>query len=298
MVDFTITINNAWVAAATLVEVLVILSVTFLIAKVVVKVLDRTFRQSSKVLRVDHTQYSFLKHMAKGLIYVLGIAIAIYMIPSLRSLSVSIFAGAGILALVIGFASQQAFSNIVGGIFIAIFEPFRVGDRIKVGKDLVGEVEDITLRHTVIRDFEYRRIIIPNSVISNEVIENSHIVDPKIRKYVEFGISYDSDVDKAMNIIREEAMKHPDYIDNRTKEETEKGEPEVPVRVVGYGDFSVDLRAYVWCHDPIKAFYMNCDLRKTIKARFDKEGIEIPFPYRTIVYKKDIEGINKHKEST
>ena len=60
----------------------------------------------------------------------------------------------------------------------------------------------------------------------------------------------------------------------------------VPVRVVGFGDSSVNLKAYVWAADPGKAFRMGCDLNKSIKQRFDKEGIEIPFPYRTIVYKQ------------
>lgn len=270
-------------------EILVIFALTYIAAKFVANVVDRVFRKSKHVLKVDTTQHSFLKHLLRGVIYTIGIGVAIYAIPELRALSYSILAGAGILALVIGFASQQAFANIIGGIFIAIFEPFRIGDRVRIGTSIFGYVEDITLRHTVIRDFEHRRVIIPNSVISSEIIENSNLVDEKIRKYVEFGISYDSDVDTAIRIIQEEAEKHPNFIDNRTREEKAQGEPKIPVRVIGYGDFTVNLRAYVWAPDPLKAFYMNCDLRKTVKERFDREGVEIPFPYRTLVYKRDLE---------
>ena len=205
------------------------------------------------------------------------------------SLSVSLFAGAGILAVVIGFASQHAFANIVSGIFIVIFKPFRVGDRITIGTDVRGVVEDINLRHTIIRNFENKRIIVPNSIISNEKIENASIGDEKICRFVEFGISYDSNIDKAMKIMEKEALKHPLHIDNRSDEEKEKNDPIVRVRVIGFADSSVNLRAWVWAKDSPDAFTLGCDLNKSIKERFDKEGIEIPFPYRTIVYKKDLQ---------
>ncbi|MDZ7777461.1 MAG: mechanosensitive ion channel [Bacteroidales bacterium] len=73
----------------------------------------------------------------------------------------------------------------------------------------MGTVEDITLRHTVIRNFENRRIIVPNSVISSETIINSNIIEDKVCNFVEISISYDSDVDKAMALMQEEAMSHP-----------------------------------------------------------------------------------------
>ncbi|MFH1589883.1 MAG: mechanosensitive ion channel family protein [archaeon] len=259
--------------------------ITALIARIVGFVLKRFFKRSSKILNVDPTKYTFIRYLISAAIYLIGISIAISMIPSLRSLAVSLLAGAGILVIVIGFASQQAFSNIISGIFIVIFKPFRIGDRLKIGTDLRGIVEDITLRHTVIRDFENKRIIIPNSVINNEILENSTIGDEKICKWVEFGISYDSDVDKAKKIMMEEALKHPKHIDNRTKEEQENKDPIVRVRIVGFGDSSVNLRAYVWAKNPPDAWMIGCDLNENIKKRFDKEGVEIPFPYRTIVFK-------------
>jgi len=149
-------------------------------------------------------------------------------------------------------------------------------------------VEDITLRHTVIRNFENRRLIIPNSVISAEIVVNSSIVEEKICNFIDMGISYDSDIDKAMEIMRSEAMAHSNYIDNRTKEDRKNQIPAVLVKVIGFGDSSVNLRCFVWSHDHSAGWAMKTDLHKSIKERFDAEGIEIPFPYRTIVYKKDL----------
>ena len=129
------------------------------------------------------------------------------------------------------------------------------------------------------------RIIVPNSVISSEVLENAHIVDQRTQKFFEIGISYDSDIDKAMQIIKEEALKHPRFLDNRTEEEIAENEEPVKVRVLGFGESSVNLRAYIWANSPTDAFVLGCDLNKSVKERFDNEGIEIPFPYRTLVFK-------------
>ncbi len=283
-------ITILWGNIVDIITIVSILILTFIAAKIARKIFDKFFTKSAELINVDPTQYNFLKHFISGLIYVIGIGLAVYTIDALRALSVSIFAGAGILAVIIGFASQQAFSNVVSGIFLSIFKPFRVGDRVKVGSDISGIVEDITIRHTVIRTFENKRIIIPNSVISTAIIENASLGDEKICKFVEFGISYDSDIDKAMRIMQEEAEKHPDFLDNRTERDKENNEPAVKVRVISLGDSSVNLRAWVWAPDPGSAFRMGCDLNKSIKERFDREEIEIPFPYRTIVYKRDVQG--------
>ncbi len=232
----------------------------------------------------DPTNYQFLRRALVVMIYMIGFSLIIIRIPGLKTLASSMLAGAGILAVSIGFASQHALSNIISGFFIIVFKPFRVNDRLTINA-MNGIVEDITLRHVVIRDFENKRIIIPNSVISNEIIVNSDFAEDKICKWIEIGISYDSDIDLAKEIMRDEVMRHPLHIDPRTPEQIEKGDPEVPVRVLTLGDSSVNLRAWAWAKDSPDGFVMSCDLYESIKKRFDKEGVEIPFPHRTLVYK-------------
>lgn len=247
--------------------------------------LDRFINQSSLLIRSDPTKFRFLKHAASLVIFTFATISIIYTIPSLHDLAISLFAGAGIFAAFLGFASQQAFSNIVSGIFIVIFQPFRVGDFIKIGDDVLGTVEDITLRHTVINNLENRRIIMPNSSISTQTITNSSITDEKCCRFMEFNISFESDVDLAMQIMQEEANKHPDLLDNRTDEEKEKQENPVRVRVTELLETGVRIRAWVWTKDSPTAFVIKCDLNYAIKKRFDEAGIEIPYPHRTLVYK-------------
>jgi len=269
-----------------LIFVLIIIA-TFLVASITKQVVKKRFNRSSRRLKIDPTNFAFLRHAISGIIYILGFSIAIYSIPQLRTLSISLLAGAGVLAVIIGFASQQAFSNIVSGIFLVIFKPFRVGDRIAIlAENIQGTVEDINLRHTTIKTFENKRIIIPNSVISQDRIENANMSEEQTCRFVDFGISYESNIDKAFFIMADTAMKHPLCIDHRDAEEKERGEPQVLVKVVGFGDSSVNLRAYVWASNPREAWHLGTDLNKTIKERFNAEGIDIPYPHRTVIQKK------------
>ena len=252
------------------------------------KLLSAYIKNYAEKLKTDPTNFLFIKNSVGFVIYTAAIIFIFSQIPYLKSLGTALFAGAGILAVVIGFASQSALSNIISGIFILIFKPVKVSDIIEFKDGLRGTVEEITLRHILIKDFENKRIVIPNSVISDETIINSHIKDEKIRKHLVFSISYDSNIDKAMDIIRDEAQNHPLLIDNRTTEEISNNTPVVVVRVISLSDFSIDIKAYMWAAQINDAFIMSCDLLKSVKERFDREGIEIPFPYRTIVYKKDL----------
>jgi small conductance mechanosensitive channel len=271
----------------SIVIVLIVFSAAIL-TKTLRWMIDKFVITASKKLKVDATRYKFLKNAVSFIIWLIAIGIIISLVPRLKTLAITLFAGAGILVAILGFAAQQAFSNIISGVFIVIFKPFRVGDMIKVGNQQYGVVEDITLRHTVINNFENKRIIIPNSAISSDTIINDSIEENKICCWIEVGISYDSDVDLATQIIQEEAIKHPFCIDVRTKEEKAEGKSQVEVRLISFGDFSVNLKAYVWTESSIESFEMHSDINKAIKKRFDAEGVEIPFPYRTIVYKNDL----------
>jgi small-conductance mechanosensitive channel len=212
------------------------------------------------------------------------------MIPGMSGIWVSLFASAGVIAIVVGFAAQQVFSNVISGVFIAVFKPFRVGDRITV-KGEYGTVEDITLRHTVIRTWKNEYVIIPNAKIGEENITNYSIKDPTIVGTLDIGISYDSDIDKARKIMLEEALKHEDTLKNSRGADSDflKREEKARVRLTELTDSSQKMVLYFWAADKPTEMKIKYALTEAIKKRFDREGIEIPFPYRTIVYKSDLE---------
>ncbi len=267
----------------------------YLLTIVLRKLINLFVNRRSKIMNIDPTNFSFLKNSISFVIFTIGFIVIFYITPALKSMGTALFAGAGILAAILGFASQKAFSNIISGIFILIFKPFRVYDTIEISGEHKGIVEEITLRHIVIRNYENRRIIIPNSIISEETIVNSNLIDTRIKKFVEFQISYDSDIDLAKSIIFEEAKKHPLFLDTRSDEDKLNGVPTVILRVIRLGEYSVTIRAYVWAINNDDAFIIHCDLNESVKKRFDAEGIEIPFPHHTIVYKDKSE--KKHNNT-
>ncbi len=230
-------------------------------------------------LALDVTKVMFVRQMVVTAIYVIGTSAFLSLIPGMEKVSTSILASAGILAMAVGLASQEALSNIVGGLFIIFSQPFKVGDHISVDNVVVGVVVEITLRHTVIRNAENRMILIPNSKINSSTIINSSYGDSSTCAFIEVGVSYDTDLDRAIGIMREEIMRNPKLIDHRTDGEKAAGAPQVLIKVTNLGDSAVTLRAWAWASTSTDALYMKFDLLKSVKERFDKEGIEIPYPY-------------------
>jgi len=252
-----------------------VLVVTFLVSLVLRFLVGRFTKGAARKLKVDPTRYNFFKNAVDFILFFVAIVVIFRSIPSLRTYGTGLLTGAGVLAAIVGFASQSAFSNIISGFFLVIFKPFSVGDRVKIGQSYAGDVEDITLRHTVIKDFENRRIIMPNSVISNETIVNSTSVDEKICVFIELAVALNVNLNRAIAIIQEEAMKHRYYIDNRTDQDMARGDMPVMVRVMTFLDGGILLRAYVWTMNPSDAFDLKCELNKSIKERFDKENITL-----------------------
>jgi len=295
--------------------------VTIIVARNVNRLLDSYFKRANSKLHIDATSFRMFRHIIVALIYFMGIVVVIFSIPSLRSLSVALFTGAGIAGIVIGLAAQNTLSNIIAGLSLAIFQPFRVGDRLNIMNEY-GKVADLNLRHTVIITWDNRRLIIPNSRSNNEAIINWTIEDPAVIWPIDVKISYDADIDLARKIMIEEARKHPNVMpphevkynvvkpgliksDNlkiglfdspvlRPVDPDFRERGGIKVSVVELGEFSVNLRMNVWFRDRSVAYSSGCEILEAIKKRFDKEGIEIPYPHRTIVYKTDFK---KEKEA-
>ena len=110
----------------------IVIIVAIVASRIIRRLLKRFFDESSEHLNVDPTRYRFFRNMVDLLIFTIAGMLVAYSIPALRTLGLTLFAGAGIIAAIVGFASQQAFINIISGIFIVIFRPFRVNDIMKL----------------------------------------------------------------------------------------------------------------------------------------------------------------------
>lgn len=190
-----------------------------------------------------------------------------------------LLAGVGVFGLVIAFAAQDALSNFFSGIFLLLDRPFTEGDYITLSSGEICRVEKIGIRSTRLYEvFENDYIILPNNKLVNDKIINMDEPDEQGKSKVEVGVAYGSDIEKVEKIMLEVATAHPNVI-----KETEK---DPVVQFLKFGDSSLDFGVYVWVDNFMNKWRVAHELRKQIYDRFAQEGIEIPFPQRTIYIKE------------
>jgi len=234
---------------------------------IVLPIVDRSLK--SRDLDT-HARRPLKKVVSIGVVFV-AISVAFGMAEYGNFLqSLATIAAAATLA--IGFAMQDVIKNFVAGVFIYTDKPFRIGDWIEWDGNS-GVVEDISLRVSRVRTFDNELLTVPNSNLTDGVIKNP-VAKEQLRLKFMFGIGYDDDIDKATEIILEEARNHPEIMDD----------PEPSVRLVELGDSSVGLQSRIWIKDPNRADFVKtrAEYVKTVKERFDAEDINIPYPNRTI----------------
>ena len=201
-----------------------------------------------------------------GLVMLFGVLIALSQI----GLSVGpLLAGLGIAGFIIGFALQDTLANFASGAMILIYRPFDVDDFVEV-TGATGVVKKMNLVSTTIATFDNQILVVPNSKIWGDVIKNVTQQD-KRRVDLEFGIGYRDDIEKAERILAEVAREHELVLDT----------PETNIRVASLGDSSVNLILRPWVKT-VDYWHVYWDLTREVKLRFDKEGINIPYPQRDV----------------
>lgn len=267
-----------------LLKVVTILFAAWFVERLVYFALRRAYKRSPTQAPEERTRYRFFRNGVRTMMVILALMAIIYVIPSLRSLALTLFAGAGILAVVIGFAAQKALSDIISGVFIVAFKPFRVGDMIQAGEaGVFGIVEDINLRHTTILTFEHRRLVIPNSILSEDRIINSSIRDESTCEFIEFELMLHADVNMAMALMQRRALLHPDRIKGPDVTNMENPNEAITVRLVKIHEGAITLRMYVWAKDPVTARRMHYDLNQAVLEDFLENNIPFALPIRRAV---------------
>ncbi|WP_435073325.1 mechanosensitive ion channel family protein [Halorubrum sp. HHNYT27] len=174
--------------------------------------------------------------------------------------------------LAVGFALQDVIKNFVAGVFIYTDRPFRIGDWIE-WQGNSGVVEDISFRVTRVRTFDNELLTVPNYALTSDVVKNP-VAKKTLRLKFVFGIDYEDDVERATDIIVEEAEKSDAILED----------PAPSVRLTELADSYVGLQSRIWIEDPSRSDFVKAraDYVQAVKERFDEEDITIPFPQRTV----------------
>ena len=233
----------------------------------VLPLLDRLLnsRDLDRHARTPIRRFAWILYLFVGITIAFGVAGYNGFLRSLATIAAA-------ATLATGFAMQDVLKNFVSGVFIFTEKPFRIGDWIE-WHDNVGVVEDISLRITRVRTFDNELLTVPNYQLTDNVVKNPVDADKLRLKFV-FGIGYDDDVEAATDIILEEARAHDGIMNN----------PEPSVRLTELGDSSVGLQSRIWIANPSRGDFVKTrgEYVRRVKRRFDEEGIEFPYPHRTL----------------
>jgi small-conductance mechanosensitive channel len=216
---------------------------------------------------------SIFVNIARALVLVLGFVII------LQALGVSItpiLTALGVGGLAVALALQETLSNLFAGIQIIVSRKMKPGDYIMLDSGQEGFVEDITWRNTIIKEYPNNFIVVPNSKIANAIITNYNMPENELSLSVPCGVAYDSDLEKVERVAVEEAKK--------VLTELEGGvtEYDPPFRFQTFGDSSINFIVVLRVREYGQQFVMKHEFIKRLKKRFEEEGIEIPFPVRTV----------------
>jgi small-conductance mechanosensitive channel len=187
-----------------------------------------------------------------------------------------LFASAGLAGLALAFAAQDSISQLFGGVSLYFDQPFKIGDRIEIDGGEIGIVQDIGVRSTRLINMYNNMIVIPNSIIANSRIVNYTSPEPTMMVKIPIGVTYGSDVEKVKKVLCEIARSIDLVMDT----------PAPYARFENHSDFSLDFALIVWIKYPGEKFIVIDKVNTLINKKFKEEGIEIPFPTRTLIMGK------------
>lgn len=250
------------------------LSITYLVVYVVNVVTKRYGDALTGREPQLRTVVSFVRRLALAIVALLGVAIATFTtFPAAGATVASLFVAAGFASIVIGMAAQSSLANIFAGMVVSTAQPFRIGDALSIMNEW-AIVEDIRLSYTILRTWDNRRLVIPNQLFLNQSMINYNMTDSSKLCVVYVQIQYESDLDAAIEIMKQAAKEHPDFLP--------AGNLPV-VHVMEYDQSGIQLRLLSRAKDQPTNFQMSKDLLYTIRKMFIARGIKVAYPRREVV---------------
>lgn len=241
-----------------LLGLILILVIGFKVVKIVIKLIKkgRGFNKLEK--SVQSFIISFIGISLKCLVVITALG---YIGIPMTSL-ITLF---GTASLAVGLAMQGGLTNMVGGLMILIFKPFKIGDFIE-SNGISGSVEEITIFHTILKTIDCTKIVMPNGELANSNIKNFSF-NSKRRLCIDFTVSYDSDIDKVKKVLN----------DVINKEDLIIKDEEVFIRLTEHSESALVFTTRVWVKNE-DFWATKFNLLENVKKAFDKNKIEIPYP--------------------
>ncbi len=259
-------------------HILIILSVTAASATLAGRLFRNYIQQTHIPIPTTGLAYAILK----AVVYIIGFLII------LNDLGISIaplITALGVGGLAVALALQDTLANLFAGVHILMEQSVRIGDFVRLESGQEGYVDDITWRSTRVRMLPNNMVVIPNSKLAQSVVTNYSLPDRRMAVQIAVGVSYASDPDNVGRVLLEEAKRAVGEVPGLL------GDPEPVVRFIpGFGESSLDFTLVCHVQEFTDQYTVQHELRKRIFNRFKEEGIEMPFPTRTVYVKEEKDG--------
>jgi small-conductance mechanosensitive channel len=200
----------------------------------------------------------------------------------LNSLGLSItpmLTALGVGGLAVALALQEPLANFFAGVFITLAGQIRLGDYIKLDSGQEGFVADFSWRSTRLRMLANNLVIVPNAKLAQAIVVNHHLPAPDLAVLVEVGVDYASDLKHVEHVVV--------AVGREVMAEITGGVPTFDpfIRYHTFGDSSIDFTVILRGQEFVDQYLIKHEFIKRLHARFAQEGIQIPFPIRTIDYR-------------
>jgi len=194
----------------------------------------------------------------------------------------SLVTALGIGSLAIGMAAKDTLAHMISGFTLMLDQPFRIGDRIQLSGGQVGDVAGIGLRSTRIKTLDNQLLIIPNSDLCNTMLINQAFPDVRAKGRINIGVAYGCDVDRVKGLLVATALEVEDVL----------RDPVPEAYFVSFGDSALNMSLFFWVKEYSLLFSVTDKINSLIIRRFNENGIEIPFPIRTVIMGHNEKGTN------
>jgi small-conductance mechanosensitive channel len=251
-------------------SVLWLLSLTLAMLNVTGQVIQRYGAQLSLPLT------SLTQNLARGVIFTIGVL----MILNSLGIAISpILAALGVGGLAVALALQDTLSNLFAGVYVTASRQVRLGDYVKLDSGEKGYVVDIAWRSTRIRTLENFWVIIPNTKLAGAIVTNFDLPSSDIAVLVQVGVAYGSDLDKVEKVTCE--------VGREVMKQVAGGVPDFEpfIRYHTFGDFSIGFTVILRGQTFVDQYLVTHEFVKRLHRRYQSEGINIPFPVRSVILK-------------
>lgn len=251
---------------------------TFILIWVIIQINHLIFKKLKA--HNSRLQLLFFERLISVIIVIGGTIMAFSMLGGFETVWKTMLGGTAILSAILIFAAQDIAKDILGGLMITLYKPFEIGNRVELEDGTTGIVKDITMRHVVLQALDTQVVIVPNSKLNVMRIRNySYHMNIRSNQF-EFQVSYDTDVEKAISVIRQAVIDSPLTIPGK---QMESGMEYANVYFLGYKESSLRLATTVYFEPTSPSEAVISDINLRVGKALKENGIEIPYPYVNVI---------------